>query len=430
MSLSLSFKKANLALFSNFRHFSVNSSAQAKSVYGEFKTTNGVKVKIDYRSDTVSKPTNGMREAMAIAPCGDDVYGEDPTCTSLQKRVAKLVGHDDCLYMPTTTLSNQLGIRSHLTQPPYSVICDHRAHVFRYEAGATSYHTGATVYPVIPNYAKGETFMTAKEIEKNLILGEDIHESPTKLICIENTLNGTIMPIEYMRDIRALADEHGIKIHLDGARIWNAHVETKIPLDEYGSLVDSMTLCFSKGLGAPIGSCLTGESNFIKRANHFRKMFGGGWRQAGLLAAACHWSLDNILPRLRVDHENARLLASELSNLGFEIVHNVDTNMVWSKAPKNVDWAGLQNHLYKNGILVTGSSEARWVIYHWITRDHIIETINTIKNSGFLSLNNNASLNSSNLSNKIIQNKVSKSSDSVKPNNAQQQQQQQQQATA
>ncbi|TPX64286.1 hypothetical protein SpCBS45565_g05984 [Spizellomyces sp. 'palustris'] len=332
----------------------------------------------DFRSDTVTKPTAEMLNVMMTADVGDDVFEEDPTINALQDRIADMAGHEAALFCPTATMTNQIAVRTHLTAPPFTVLCDHRAHIFNYEAAGISFHCGAGLVPVQP--APGQTHLDASVIEKHLVLDDDVHHAPTRVVCLENTLHGMIMPLENIKEITALAHKHDLKTHLDGARIWNACVATGISLKEYCSHFDSISMCLSKGLGAPVGSVLVGSKPFIKKAKHFRKMYGGGWRQAGILAAAGLYALDHHLPLLSTDHQNAQYLAQTLLNLnlGFSLLHPVETNMVWLGAPVPADV--LAEVLAKQGIRVFGGSgnEMRLVFHHQITREAVDEFVRVL----------------------------------------------------
>ncbi|KAI8586107.1 pyridoxal phosphate-dependent transferase [Geranomyces variabilis] len=332
----------------------------------------------DFRSDTVTQPTDAMRQAMLAAPVGDDVYGEDPSVLSLQARMMELTGHPAALFVASATMSNQLAARTHLTQPPHSVICDHRAHMHTYEAGGVSFFTGASIIPVDPE-RYGARHLTAESVRPNLCLDDDVHHAPTRLVCMENTMNGEVVPIENIRQVTRLAREHGIATHLDGARLWNASAATGISLQEYCSHFDSITLCLSKGLGCPIGSILVGSKQFIRKATHFRKMFGGGWRQAGILAAAAHHALDHNLPNLPNDHANAAFLAHGLSALGLELTRPADTNMVWVRAPFPASI--LSDRLAEHGITIFSgeATELRFVVHLQITREHCEKVIEVVR---------------------------------------------------
>ncbi|KAJ3273891.1 Threonine aldolase [Blyttiomyces sp. JEL0837] len=343
-----------------------------------------------------------MFQIMASAEVGDDVMDEDPTIHKLQNLLVELTGHEAALYCASATMTNQLAVRSHLQAPPHSVICDHRAHVYCYEAGGISYHTGAQLMPITP--AAGFNYLTADEIAKHMVIDDDIHHAPTKLICLENTLGGEIFPLEEIKKISALAKKHGIKMHLDGARIWNASVATGISLKEYASHFDTflavlvnqfgvaptesnvsllqVSLCLSKGLGAPVGSVLVGSKDLIKKARHFRKMWGGGWRQAGVLAAAGLYVVEHHFPLLKNDHENAKLLAEGLVKLGFPLTRKVETNMVWvDTTPHGISGDQLQVELAKHGIKVFGGGvgESRWVLHHQTPREGVEKLLSVLQ---------------------------------------------------
>ena len=343
--------------------------------------------RMDFRSDTVTVPSPSMIHSMSLAEVGDDVYGEDKTVNSLQDEICKISGKEKSLFVVSGTMSNQIAIQTHLSNPPYSVICDSRSHVYCYEASGISFHTGALVIPIRPQSHS----LTAQELEKKLVLDDDVHHAPTKLICLENTLNGTILPFEELQKISKMARKHNIPIHLDGARLWNASIATGISIKEYAEQVDSVSLCFSKGtvfrkifillgLGAPIGSILIGNTNFIKRANHLRKLYGGGWRQAGYLARACQYSLNEILPRLSRDHEVAQTLKTGLIKLGLPILYPVDTNMVWTDASSLGDPVLLVKTLKSRGIIVSEPDPVwRLVIHHQISSENVMDFLQILE---------------------------------------------------
>jgi threonine aldolase len=221
-------------------------------LYTSLPTTRSVLA--DFRSDTVTQPTAAMAAFMAQAPVGDDVFDEDPTIHELQEKVAQLSGKQAALFCATGTMSNQLAIRTHLTQPPYSVVCDVEGHVHRYESGGISFHNGAQVIPI-----QTKQHLTLEEIQNHWVVDDDVHVCPTRLICLENTKHGMVFPIEEQSRIAHAAREHGIRMHLDGARLWNAHVATHTSIKDLCDPFDSISLCFSKGLGAPVGSVLVGR---------------------------------------------------------------------------------------------------------------------------------------------------------------------------
>ncbi len=282
---------------------------------------------IDLRSDTITRPTQGMREAMSRAEVGDAVFGDDPTVNALEAKVALILGKEAAVYMPSGTMTNQVALRTH-TEPGDEIIIEEYAHVYYYEAGAPAALSGATCRLV-----HGERGIFTAEAVKSALRFEDVHFPRTRLICLENTHNrggGSIWPMEKIAGIAALARESGLKMHLDGARLWNASVATGIPERDYAAHFDSVSVCFSKGLGAPVGSALAGPADFIKRARRFVKQFGGAMRQAGIIAAGALYALECQRDRLAEDHENAKLLAKGMADIpGIEIdVSAVETNIV------------------------------------------------------------------------------------------------------
>ena len=282
---------------------------------------------IDLRSDTVTRPGAAMRTFMSQANVGDDVYGEDPEVNRLQEKMATIFGKEAGLFVPTGTMSNQLAIKAH-TMPGEEVIVEYDCHSFQYETGAPSVVAQVQLHPL-----KGTMGVLDPAEVVQVIRPSAYYYPRTALACIENTHNksgGCVYPVLRMRELRATLLQRSIPLHLDGARIWNAHVATGTPLAEYGSLVDSISVCFSKGLGAPVGSMLLGTREFIARAHKYRKMYGGGMRQAGILAAAADFAFENNLQRLRIDHEHARYFAHELASCrAFSIEQErIHTNMV------------------------------------------------------------------------------------------------------
>ncbi|KAN0063960.1 hypothetical protein ACQY0O_003566 [Thecaphora frezii] len=281
----------------------------------------------DFRSDTITVPTDEMLTAMAEASFGDDVYGEDEMTNEFQAEIAALSGKESALFVPSGTLSNQLGLRTHLLQPPYTVLCDTRSHIHRYEAGGLAFHSAASTELVTPS--NGHHLRWEEDILPNLTLDDDIHFSPTRIISLENTLHGTIFPQEEIIKISTEARKLGLIMHLDGARIWNVAAETGLSIKELCDPFDSVSLCLSKGLGAPIGSILVGPSAFIKKARHFRKLFGAGVRQVGPLVAAARVAVQSTYPKLAATHDMAKYVARELEKLGVRLTAPVETNMVF-----------------------------------------------------------------------------------------------------
>ena len=282
---------------------------------------------IDLRSDTVTKPTPGMREAMARAPVGDDVYGEDPTVNRLQEMAAELMGKPAALFVPTGIMANQLAIRVQ-AQPADEVLVDAKSHIVRYEHGAASALAGVHL-----QWLTGDRGILSPEQVRVAIRSKDPAQPTTALICLENTHNaggGSVYPLRKVEQIRQVALEAGVRMHLDGARLFNAVVATGTPAGEYAKHFDTVSFCISKGLGAPVGSLVAGDGATIRRLRHFRRMYGGGMRQAGILAAAGIYALEHHLHRLKQDHDNARRLAALLETIPAVAVksNEVETNIV------------------------------------------------------------------------------------------------------
>ena len=280
---------------------------------------------VDLRSDTVTKPTAGMRRAMAEAEVGDDVFGDDPTVNRLQATVTGLLGKEAALFVPSGTMGNQVALRAQ-TQPGDQLVLEAGAHIYRYEAGAPAALSGLLVTCVETT----DGILRWEQVAA-VLNPSDVHSAPPALVSFENTHNragGRIMPQEVAAEIGREAHARGLRVHLDGARLWNAHAATGISLAELAAPADTVSVCFSKALGAPVGSVVAGDQSVITRAHRFRKQYGGGMRQAGVLAAACLYALEHHLERLGEDHALARRLASELENALLSVKHPVDTNIV------------------------------------------------------------------------------------------------------
>jgi len=283
-------------------------------------------MKIDLRSDTVTRPTPGMLEAMYKAPVGDDVFGEDPSVNRLEAMAAELLGMEAALFCPSGTMSNQIAIKAH-TQPGDEVICDKTAHVYQYEGGGIAFNSGAQVK--LLDGSRGR--ITAEQVA-TAINPDDVHKARTSLVCIENTSNrggGSCYRLEDIQRIREVCDRHGLQLHLDGARLFNALVATGEKARDYGSVFHSISVCLNKGLGCPAGSLLAGTKTFIQRARRIRKVFGGGMRQAGYLAACGIYALENHIDRLATDHAHAQQIAAALQQQPFTAsILPVETNIV------------------------------------------------------------------------------------------------------
>jgi threonine aldolase len=328
---------------------------------------------IDLRSDTVTQPTPAMRKVMAEAEVGDDVFGEDPTVNALQEKVAHLLGKEASLFVPSGTMANQLSIKSH-TQSGDEVIIELSSHPYNFEGGA-----GAALSGIQFQCLKGvRGILDASQIEE-AIRPDDHHFPVTRLVCLENTHNrggGSIYPLEKISEIYRLAKSKGLLLHLDGARLWNASMATGIKPEEYAQWADSVSVCLSKGLGAPIGSLVAGSKSFIDRVHRFRKMFGGGMRQAGIIAAAGIYALDHHIERLKDDHQNARRLAvglKEFKGVSIDPKH-VETNIViFDVSNTGMTGAQVSEAMKKEGVLIHAFSrtQIRLVTHLDITSEDI-----------------------------------------------------------
>lgn len=319
---------------------------------------------IDLRSDTITTPSDGMRAAIAQAPVGDDVYHGDPTVNALEERVAAILGKEEAVYLPSGTMSNQIAVRVH-TQPGDSVILESDAHIGTHELGGAAHHSGVTLQRIEGDRG---TF-TAEQMEAKLPIDHPALPShlldPHTLVCLENTHNaagGTVWSLEQMQEVCDRAQGLGLSRHLDGARLWNASAATGVAMAEYAACVDTISVCFSKGLGAPIGSALAGPADLMFEARRFKHMFGGGMRQAGLIAAGAMYALDNNRDRLVDDHTNARnFAAGVLAIEGVTTdVDSVHTNIVYFNVANPgavVDAA----HGAGVAMLVTGATQIRAV---------------------------------------------------------------------
>jgi threonine aldolase len=325
-------------------------------------------VTIDLRSDTLTRPTAGMRRAMADAEVGDDVYDEDPTVHVLQRRVADLFGHEDALFMPTGSMANVLAVAS-LVEPGQEVLCEASAHIARAELGAHGAITGLTMRTW--RHPRGQVDLDAVGEMFAPDMGPFFVR--TAAVSVENTHNfagGAVLPIDELRALRAWATSVGVGIHLDGARLWNAHVATGVPLAEYAACVDVLSVCLSKGLGAPVGSLMVGSSDAIARARVRRKRMGGGMRQVGILAAAGLYALDHHVDRLADDHAHARLLAEAC---GVDPA-TVDTNIV---VVPHDDAARFVAGAREGGVLVSpvGPRAVRLVTHLDVTREQVDDAV-------------------------------------------------------
>jgi len=328
-------------------------------------------MKIDLRSDTVTQPSKAMLEAMFSAKVGDDVFQEDPSMIELESKAKKMFGVEAALFCPSGTMTNQLAIKVH-TNPGDEVICDKTAHVYIHEGGGIAFHSGCSIR--LMDGARGQ--FTADMVADN-INSENVHHPVTKLVSIENTSNkggGSIWDFDEIEKIRKVCTDNELKLHLDGARLFNALVETDISPKQYGSTFDSISICLSKGLGAPVGSLLLGNKAFIKQARRFRRMMGGGMRQAGYLAAAGIYALENNVNRLKEDHKRAKYLGDIMGRISFvEEVLPVETNIVIFRLADSMPSEKFMATLAENGIYVVpfGKQTIRMVTHLDFGDEHL-----------------------------------------------------------
>jgi threonine aldolase len=336
---------------------------------------------IDLRSDTVTKPSREMREEMLTAEVGDDVYGEDPTVNRLQERVAEILGKEAALFVPSGLMANQLAIKTQ-TQPGDEVIVENESHIFNFETAGAAFLSNVQLCTV-----KGNRGILKAEQVAQAIRSKVYYNPKTSLVCLENTHNkagGTIYPLEDIQKIHDLTLNKKLALHLDGARLWNASVASGVSPREYARFFDTVSVCFSKGLGAPIGSALTGTREKIESARKYRKIFGGGMRQVGILAAGALFALDHNIGRLKEDHDNAKLLAKELSNLpGITLdLNSVQTNIIiFNMIGRSESAEELILKLKAKGILISemGISTLRAVTHLDVSTEQIKRASETIK---------------------------------------------------
>ena len=330
---------------------------------------------IDLRSDTVTRPSTAMRKVMADAPVGDDVWGDDPTVSALEELAAGMLGTEAALYVPSGTQSNLIALMSHC-QRGDEYLVGQDAHTYKYEGGG-----GAVLGSIQPQpLAMADDGTIPLDLVRGAIKPDDFHFARTQLLCLENTSAGRVLPMDYLRAASELAIEHGLGRHLDGARVFNAAVRLSIDVKDIARHFDSVSICLSKGLGAPVGSVLCGPRDFIVEARRWRKMLGGGMRQAGIIAAAGIHALQHNVARLREDHDNAALLAQELAAVdGITLdMKRVQTNMVFI-TPQAGTGPALAEHLRSSGILVDGAAVIRMVTHLDVSRADMLTTASAIK---------------------------------------------------
>lgn len=335
---------------------------------------------IDLRSDTVTRPTPAMKDAMLSAKVGDDVFGEDESVNNLEKMAASMFGMEAGLFCPSGTMTNQIAIKMH-TQPGDEVICDELSHVYQYEGGGIAFNSGASVRLLHGNRGR----ITAEHVREGINNTEDVHKPLSSLVVLENTSNrggGCCYEMEDIKSIKRVCIDHGLTLHLDGARLFNALVEKKQRAVDYGHMFDSISICLSKGLGTPVGSVLLGTNQKIKKARRLRKVFGGGMRQAGFIAAAGIYALEHHIDRLAVDHAHAKLIeAVLLSNPKVEMVLPVETNIIIFRVKDGIDADLLVEQLKGKGILcfTMGKQQIRFVLHLDITEAMVQRTIDIIQ---------------------------------------------------
>ncbi|GHA60051.1 threonine aldolase family protein [Pontibacter akesuensis] len=338
--------------------------------------------KIDLRSDTVTRPTPAMLEAMFAAPVGDDVYGEDPTVNALEEKTAAMFGMEAGLFCPSGTMTNQIAIKVH-TAPLTEIICDVTSHIHQYEGGGIAFNSAASTALVHGERGK----MTPQQVEAHIRPLDNIHFPETRLVALENTCNkggGAYYTVEEIAAISGVCKRHNLALHLDGARVFNALAASGDSAQDYGLYFDSISICLSKGLGAPVGSVLLGSKAFIKRARRIRKVLGGGWRQAGYLAAACIHALDHHVERLQEDHKKAKELEQALLESNYvESVLPVETNIVIFKLNDTYTDAAFVAALARENILAAsfGPQMVRFVTHLDVTdemQQHLLQVLQAL----------------------------------------------------
>lgn len=339
-------------------------------------------MKIDLRSDTVTKPTQGMIDAMASASLGDDVYAEDPTVNALQSRLAAMFGKEKALFFPTGTMTNQAAIKLH-TQPGEQLICDKYAHVYNYEGGGVSFNSGVSCKLIDGNRG----MITAKQVLESINPPDFYHSPLTTLVALENTTNkggGGCWDFSEIKKIKTVCEDHNLGFHLDGARLWNALEVTKETPKDYGAVFDTISVCLSKGLGCPIGSVLIGDSIIMEKAIRIRKMLGGGMRQVGVLAAAGLYALDHHRERLSEDHRKANEIGQILQNKSYVAkLQPIETNILIFELASHINADKFVLNLEKKGVLISnmGGGKLRMVThldYNLEMHEKLIEILESI----------------------------------------------------
>ena len=326
------------------------------------------------KSDTVTRPCKNMLEAMMTAKVGDDVFGEDPSINALEEKAALMFGKEAAVFCPSGTMTNQIAIKVH-TQPGDEVICDELSHIYNYEGGGIAFNSGASVRLIKGNRGR----FCAGDVEHNINV-DNVHFTRIRLVSVENTANkggGSYYDFDELKNIAEVCKENGLKYHLDGARIFNALVETGESPEKYGKIFDSVSICLSKGLGAPVGSLLLGEKSFIHQARRVRKVFGGGMRQAGYLAAAGIYALDNNINRLTEDHKRAKEIEKCLNELFYiDTVNPVDTNIIFFRLSDKIKDSDFISYLNNKKIFVIGlGPQLIRIVTHLDFNDRMLEKL-------------------------------------------------------
>jgi threonine aldolase len=329
---------------------------------------------IDFRSDTVTKPSRKMLERMFKAEVGDDVYGEDPTINCLEEKIADMLGMEDAIFASSGTQTNLLALLTHCSRGDEYIV-GQLAHTYKYEAGGAA--VLGSIQPQPLDFENNGTLDLDKVLK--FIKPDDYHFAKTQLLCLENTTSGLALPMDYLQKAKKFTKDHKLKFHLDGARIFNAAVKHDVRADEISSMFNTVSVCFSKGLGAPVGSALCGSKEQIKDARRWRKMLGGGMRQAGILAGACIYAIDNNIDRLSQDHDNAQFFFKGLSEIEeLKVAYDsAQTNMVF--VTLKGDCADLSDFMKDKGILIPLGKELRLVTHLDISSDNIKTAIDAFK---------------------------------------------------
>jgi threonine aldolase len=337
-------------------------------------------ISIDLRSDTVTKPSEKMLDIMHKAPLGDDVFGEDPSINHFENKMAELFGMDTALFVPSGTMSNQIAIKVH-TNPGEDIICDYYSHIYQYEGGGIGMNAGCSVSLIHTPLGQ----FSVEDVKRN-IYPDDIHKPISKLVSIENTCNkggGTTWNLDDLASIKKLCMENNLKYHLDGARLFNAIIANQHSPKDFGTLFDTISICMSKGLGAPVGSILLGSYQDIHMAKRYRKALGGGMRQAGSLAAAAEYALDHHVERLSIDHQNAHMIESTLQKLNWvKSITPVETNIIIFEPHAPFTDQLILDKLKENGILASsmGGNKVRFVTHLDIDQTMMKQLIRVLQN--------------------------------------------------